>query len=241
MDRRDISRTLPLMGAGTEFFNGVVDSLPDDALRAPSGLDGWSRAHLIAHVARNAEALIRLAEWARTGVENRMYPSPESRAADIEATAVNDPATLRRELLTTAGDLDAALAALDEKTWEAEVRTAADRPIPATEVPWMRIREVWLHSVDLDAGVAVADLPSEVVDALIDDAAPLLGSRAAAGFRLVDSERGTTWAVGTDPVVDVHGTAAQLCGWLLGRTRGDELTAVADGTPSPLPEPPRWL
>ncbi|HEY1972849.1 MAG TPA: hypothetical protein VGH89_33210 [Pseudonocardia sp.] len=42
----------------------------------------------------------------------------------------------------------------------------------------MRIREVWLHAVDLDTGATIADLPQGVLDLL-----------AAAG-----TPRSTTWA-----------------------------------------------
>ena len=36
-------------------------------VRAPSLCDGWSRAHVLSHVARNAEAIQRLAQWAVDG------------------------------------------------------------------------------------------------------------------------------------------------------------------------------
>ena len=153
MNRQDVSVTLPWMGAGTELLVRAVSALPDDALAEPSRLPGWTRAHVVGHLARNAEALTRLATWARTGVETPMYADREQRAADIEESAQAPVDTLRRELVETAATLDAALAALDERTWQAPVRSAVGRPIPAAEVPWMRVREVWLHAVDLDAGV----------------------------------------------------------------------------------------
>lgn len=75
MDRQDKSVTLPWMGAGTEFLLRAVGALPDDALADPSRLPGWTRAHVVGHLARNADALTRLATWARTGVETPMYGS----------------------------------------------------------------------------------------------------------------------------------------------------------------------
>ena len=247
MDRRDPDRTLPLMGAGTEFVIRLVGALPDDALRRPSALPGWTRAHVVAHLARNAEALTRLATWARTGVETPMYPSREARAADIESSADAPDQTLRDELVSTAEDLDAAFAALDATTWRNTVRSALERPLPAVEVPWMRIREVWLHAVDLDAGATLADLPPEVVDALLDDATGMLTTRdgcPAALLRPTDRER--DWTLGPAPhLVELSGTAADLLGWLIGRTDGDGVTATVQegGLPEPggqeggLPEP----
>ena len=245
MDRRDTAVTLPWMGAGTELFARAVGALPDDALCAPSALPGWSRAHVVAHVARNAEALIRLATWARTGVETPMYPSREARAADIEASSQKPVDVLRAELVSTAADLDAALAALDEKTWQAEVRSALGRPIPAAEIPWMRVREVWLHAVDLDAGVSVSEIAPDVVDTLLDDATGMLsGAEGCPSALLAPTDRDRTWPLGpaTDAPVRVRGPAAQVLGWLVGRCGGDAVEAVAaDGAPTAVPQPPRWL
>jgi maleylpyruvate isomerase len=239
VDRRDTGQTLPLMGAGTEVLTRAVDALPDDALREPSALPGWTRAHVVAHVARNAEALTRLASWARTGVETPMYPDRETRAAEIEASAGAPAEVLRRELVSTAGDLDAALAALDERSWRATVRSALGRPLPAAEVPWMRIREVWLHAVDLAAGVELSDIPGQVVDALLDDATAMLSARdGCPSAVLAPADREQSWQLGEPgtPVV-VSGPAAAVMGWLIGRTDGTGVTA----TGGPLPVPPPWL
>jgi maleylpyruvate isomerase len=245
VDRRDTAVTLPWMGSGTELLTRAVDALPDDALRAPSALPGWSRAHVVAHVARNAEALIRLATWARTGVETPMYPSREHRAAEIESSAQAPVDVLRAELVTTAEELDAALAALDDTTWRAEVRSALGRPIPAAEIPWMRVREVWLHAVDLDAGVSVADVAPDVVDTLLDDSTGTLSrAEGCPSAVLVPTDRERTWTLGpaADHPVQVRGEAAQVLGWLVGRTAGEGVAAVAaDGSPAPVPSPPRWL
>jgi maleylpyruvate isomerase len=238
VDRRDIDRTLPLMGAGTEFLVREVDALPDDALREPCALPGWTRAHLVAHLARNAEALTRLATWARTGVETPMYPNPEARAADIEATAGAPAATLRAELVSTAEDLDGALAALDATTWQATVRSAQGRAMPAADVPWMRIREVWLHAVDLDSGASLADVPAEVVDTLLDDATGMLSTREGCPSAvLAPTDRDRTWQLGEPGGVVLAGPAAVVMGWLIGRSDGAALTASG----GPRPVPPRWL
>jgi maleylpyruvate isomerase len=245
VDRRDTAVTLPWMGAGTELLTRAVDALPDDALRAPSALPGWSRAHVVAHVARNAEALTRLATWARTGIETPMYPSREQRAAEIESSAQAPAAVLRTELVTTAENLDAAVAALNETTWQAQVRSALGRALPATEIPWMRVREVWLHAVDLDAGVTVDELPPEVVDALLDDATGTLSTaEGCPAVLLAPTDRERTWSLGpaADEPVQVRGEAAWVLGWLVGRCGPDDVEAsAADGTPAAVPAPPRWL
>lgn len=237
--RRDVTATLPWMGAGTEFLVQLVDALPDDALRAPSALAGWSRAHVVGHVARNAEALARLAHWARTGVETPMYAGPQQRNADIEDSAAYPADRLRRELSATADALDVALAALDDRTWRAQVRSAQGRDIPATEIPWMRVREVWLHAVDLGSGAGVADLPPGVVDTLLDDVVTALSDKdGCPSATLAATDRDRTWTLGPgEATVQVHGPAASLLGWLTGRSGGGSLTALGGD----LPTPPRWL
>ena len=37
-----------------------------EAFRAPSALPGWTRAHVLTHLARNADAMVNLLTWART-------------------------------------------------------------------------------------------------------------------------------------------------------------------------------
>jgi maleylpyruvate isomerase len=228
--------------AGQTVLEGAVAALPDSAFGAPSRLPGWSRAHVVGHLARNAEALGRLAAWARTGVETPMYADAGQRAADIERSATLPPAVQRRDLHDTAAALDAALAALDAAAWAAQVRSALGRTIPAAQVPWLRVREVWLHAVDLDAGPGLPDLPADVVDALLDDVAPAMAARGQLPpLRLEPVDRARDWrlgpAAGAPDAVVLRGTAADLLGWLTGRGDGAALAASA----GPVPSAPRWL
>lgn len=218
--RNDTTRTLPWMRTGTQRLLEQVAGLSDIELAEPSALPEWSRAHLVAHLARNAEALLRLVTWARTGVETPMYPSREARAADIAESAGHPPARLRAELSATAADLDAALAALTPDQWGAQVRSALGRPLPAAQVPWMRVREVWLHAVDLGAGAEVADVPDGVVDLLLDEVtATLSAADGCPSATLAPVDRDGRWRLGSgDHEAVVAAPAATLVGWLTGRT-----------------------
>ncbi|WP_431906002.1 maleylpyruvate isomerase family mycothiol-dependent enzyme [Amycolatopsis thermoflava] len=158
------------MDDGTRLVLRAIDELPDDAFDAPTLLPGWTRRHLVAHLHYNAEALRRLLSWARTGVESRMYESPEHRAAEIEAGAKLPVPELRRLVHDSADALAADVAALPADAWANEVVTAQGRTVPATEIVWMRTREVAVHAVDLDCGVGFEDLPADLVEALITDA-----------------------------------------------------------------------
>ena len=96
---------------------GTARIIEDGDLRAESLLPGWTRAHVLAHLANNADALVNLLTWARTGVETPMYASPEAREAGIESPTV---LMSLAEVLAKASRFDRARAAAakiaDEKT-----------------------------------------------------------------------------------------------------------------------------
>lgn len=154
---------------GTGIFLNALDQLEDADLDAPSRLPGWTRRHVVAHIHLNALALCRLASWAATGVENRMYASPKQRAEEIEEGARLPPRQLRGLVRDSASGLAAALDGLTPAARRAKIVTAQGRTVPATEIYWMRAREVMVHSVDLDAGVTFEHLPSDFTAALLVD------------------------------------------------------------------------
>lgn len=232
-------RLIEWMLEGTRRFEGAVAVLDDANLQAPCALDGWTRAHLASHLARNADALGNLLAWARTGVATPMYPSADARAADIESGAVRDPAEIRTDLVESDARFAAAIANHPDAAWSGAARSALGRPITADEVPWMRIREVWIHLVDLDVGSTFAEIPPAVLAALLDDASGWLGAREGApNVALAASDHDGTWTVaGSGPPTRVTGPIADLTAWLLGRAAPATL-ATDHGT---LPELPRWL
>ncbi|WP_459550206.1 maleylpyruvate isomerase N-terminal domain-containing protein [Nocardia sp. X0981] len=154
---------------GTHLLTEQAAALDEQSMSAPSILPGWTRKHLVAHVAANADALGNLVHWARTGEPTPMYSSMDQRAADIEAGALRPATDLTTWLNTAAATLAAAMDELTTGQWQAEVVTAQGRTVPATEIPWLRAREVCVHAVDLGTGVTFADLPDEFLSALIID------------------------------------------------------------------------
>jgi len=186
------------MDEGTKLFLGCVERLSDDDFGASTRLPGWSRAHVVAHVHHNAEALQRLLHWARTGERTPMYAGVEQRNAEIETSAGTRPAELRERVQASADDLAAAIDGLPETAWANEVQTAQGRTVPATEVLWMRTREVAVHAVDLDAGTTFADLSDDLNTALALD---VVRKRAAGGEAAVLAE----WLTGRSVDVPVLG------------------------------------
>ncbi len=213
---RTLADSLRWVTEGTRLCEEVVDGLEDEQYAGVSALPGWTRAHVVAHLAANAEALRHLAHWAATGEETPMYSSPEQRNADIEAGATRPPAVLRSWFHEEAGALAADFARLTDAQWEARVRTAQGRDVPASEIPWLRAREVMVHATDLDTGVGFADLPQDFLTALHDD---IVAKR------------------GAESVPPLEGTLADRVGYLAGRSRSG--VSTADGAPAP--ELPPWL
>lgn len=215
---------------------GVLD---DAGVAAPSLLPGWTRGHVLTHLARNADGYVNLLEWARTGVRTPAYLSAAAREADIEAGAGRPIAEQLDDLRDAAARFVEAAAAMPAHAWSAGVETrGASRP--AAVLVWGRLREVEVHHVDLDAGYTAADWPEafsrrllrEVVADLADrPAVPALVLRAddIPQELVIGHPRGTT---------TVAGPPHALAGWLAGRTDGAGLTV---SPPGPLPTPPSWM
>jgi len=237
--RRTLHQALEWLAEGTQLFLSGVEGLANARLDAPSALPGWSRKHLIAHVSGNAEALGRLADWAATGVPTPMYSSPDQRAADIESGATLAPDVLRSWALTSAESLSRKLGQLSPPAWQAQVTTAQGRQVPATEIPWLRSREVMLHAVDLGSGLGFRDLPREFLLALLDD---VIVKRTAAGdgpalvLAVSDVGEQRTLPGGGEPR-RVSAGLASMMSWLTGRPGGRVRTA--SGAPPPVLPP--WL
>jgi maleylpyruvate isomerase len=217
---------------GELHLGTALGRLTDEEFAGPSLLPGWPRQRLLAHVARNADALVNLLTWARTGVETPMYASPDAREAGITEAAALPPAQLRGEVLAATGRLATAMRELPDEAWTAQVRTAQGRMVPASEVPWMRCREVWVHAVDLDAGIGFADIPEDVLAALVDDVFRMWDRRdQVPDVAVFAGDR--EWGTGS---LAVAGPLSEVTSWLTGRSTGAGLSA--DG---PLPALAAWL
>ncbi|MEW2354653.1 maleylpyruvate isomerase family mycothiol-dependent enzyme [Spirillospora sp. NPDC029432] len=224
--RRTLADARRWAAHGTELLLGTAAGLDAGGYAAPSALPGWSRAHVAAHVAANAEALSNLVHWAATGEPTPMYASPEERAAGIERGRALPAAELAAWLRRSADALEEAMAALGAERWNAEVVTAQGRTVPAAEVPWMRSREVYVHAVDLANGTSFADLPPDFLTALCDD---VVAKRAASPGPAVvlRASGGGTWELPGDgePAL-VAGEPHEIAAYLTGRDAGP-LTAAA--------------
>ncbi len=215
--------------------------LTDHQTREPSLLPGWTRGHVLTHIARNADGLVNLLTWASTGTPTPMYPSQETRDADIEAGSARPAADLLVDVRDSAARFAAAAGRVPEQAWSAEVgRTPSGPYFPARRALSMRLSEVTIHHADLGAGYGPGDWPADfVAEALPRVGADFTDRQDVPGCMLKATDGAFSSRIGpagSDTDVIVTGPGHALLAWLLGR--GSQDLAVA-GAPA-VPGLPRW-
>jgi maleylpyruvate isomerase len=219
----------------TEGLLRTAEALDDAAVAGPSLLPGWTRGHVLTHLARHADAMTNLLTWARTGVETPAYPSATARAEGIEAGAGRPLAEQIADLRATHERMADAAAAMPAEAWVFHIPS---RNQLAAALPWVRLRELGVHHVDLDTGYTPADwtdafalrLLREIVGGSGREAPSIVLRPYGIEHPLVigDSENA--------PVIG--GPTRAIAAWLAGRGDGAELTIAPDGE---LPTPHFWM
>lgn len=210
----------------------TVDSLAPDQWAEPSVLPGWSRAHVAAHLALNAEGLAGAVDGLVRELAVPVYASAEQRDVDIEELAQADPSELRDRLFAGGQGLRDTLESLDPEQWQGVVPRVPGGPDwPVVTVPGLRRREVEIHHADLAAGYQPTDWPADFQAQLLDEATrdhADSGDSPAFAVHAVDLDR--TWTAGADQPV-VTGSAADLGWWLVGRGSGEGLSCDTGDLP----------
>jgi maleylpyruvate isomerase len=232
------------IGEATDRLLASAAALSDAGAREPSLLPGWTRGHVLTHVARNGDGLGNLLRWARTGITTPMYASREARRADIEAGAGRPAADLAADVRATAIAFAAEAASLPDEAWAAQVQGLTGPAIPALRVLDWRWREVEIHHVDLGTGYRPDDWPGEFVTASLPGVAGEFAGREDAPSCLLQPDGSGLGPLQIGPEqpapqpVLVHGSPASLLAWLIGRDDGSGLRVSPDG--AALPVLPAW-
>jgi maleylpyruvate isomerase len=221
---------LDTLAQSADRFLGAVRALAGDDVPRASALPGWTRAHLLTHVAQAADSRTGMLRAARAGLAGEQYPSEQARADAIEAGARRPAAVIRadvdravRECLTVMRQHPAAL-------WDAPGIWLRGGRGPVRGVVASLRSELEYHHVDLAAGYAPEDWPAEFVATELRRVTALLDHRAdAPPMTLIAA---AALRVGTVPPVDVSGPPAAILAWLSGRGDGSGLDAGAAGLPS---------
>jgi maleylpyruvate isomerase len=205
----------------------TAERLDDPSLTEPSGCSGWSRGHVLSHLARHAEALTGVlaaveqlpAAAFRPGEVTKglrpVYGGDTERDRGIEAHAHDSAAELAGALAAATSELHRRLQHLPADLTDSMVeRTPGGTCVPLGQLPFQRLREVVVHHVDLLSGFIFDDLEDETSRLLLADTLQRIAA-AEPGLapRLVREDTdGSEVEIGG---AEVHGTRAQLLSWLI--------------------------
>jgi maleylpyruvate isomerase len=237
------SRASELLGrvhVATASVLATAATVTDTQAHEPSLLPGWTRGHVLTHLARNADGLRNLLVWARTGVETPQYPSVQARNDGIEAGSGRQAADLAADIAQSAELFAAEAERLDSHDWTVRVAGIRRYGHPAWYTLWRRLSELEIHHVDLGLGYRVSDWPAEFASQCLGRAVTDFTGPDAPAAVLRSADDGTEHRIGPEDAqatVTISGPTRELLAWLIGRSTGGSLVAEPAG---PLPRVPSW-
>ena len=168
--------------------------LDDEAVRRPSLLPGWSVAHAITHIARNADSNTWVLEGALVGEERVQYPGgQEMRDGDIAAGATRSAPELVDDASAACARLEATYERMTVAAWDRQGFKVGGTPWPCRTLPLSRWREVEVHHGDLGIGYSPDAWPLPYVAAELPLALATLDDRVADP---ADRRRLLAWLIG---------------------------------------------
>ncbi|HEY8699497.1 MAG TPA: maleylpyruvate isomerase family mycothiol-dependent enzyme [Arthrobacter sp.] len=218
--------------------------LTDADIAAPSALPGWTRGHVLAHLAGISNAMARQLEYASRGETVELYDGgQEGRNRAIDSSAGHDAATHRADLQAA---VDRVLTAFDSlsdteagatdpgengATWQTPISYRGGVVLDGGLALW---RELLIHTSDLDAGRGPETWSRQFCEHLFD----FLSARVRPEDKLV------LQPLGLPPVsiggggrsIVVSGMITDIAAWLAGRepSLGSlRASAAADGVDLP--------
>ncbi|WP_019855079.1 maleylpyruvate isomerase family mycothiol-dependent enzyme [Actinopolyspora mortivallis] len=206
----------------------LVSELEPAEFRADSRLPGWSRAHVVAHLANNAIALANMTSAAGRGELVDPYPAGDRDEA-IERDAAQESIALVQQLATSQAQLEIVWDSVAERDWQRPVRF---RDGTVADLVLCRWRELEIHTVDLDLDHTEQHWTPEFCEHAIDFLLPRL---EGAGVVLAPEELDRTWQLGDSPTRRITGSCREIACWMAGRTP----RRLPDGD-GPLPELGPW-
>jgi maleylpyruvate isomerase len=179
---------------------GALGGLRDDQVRRPSRLPGWSVGHVLTHIARNADSVVRrLAGARRDEIVDQYVGGREGRELEIAEGAGRSAAELVDDIARTSAGVDIACSQMPAEAWSRLTRGVGGGLSPAYAVVFSRWREVEVHHVDLGLGYEPDRWPARLVEIWLPDVVEGLPGRA-------DPRALLAWSVG-------RGAAPELADW----------------------------
>ena len=165
MDARRLDRDVAGAAAAHQGLLSMLDDCIDAGTldgAAPSRLPAWTVGHVLTHLGRNADSMIRVLAAAERGETiDRYEGGVERRNSEIEAGARRSAVELVADVRATIWELEQTWSR--QSRWDGRSRERPGREIPVTDLPFMRWREVEVHRTDLGLGYEPEDWPAEYV------------------------------------------------------------------------------
>lgn len=156
-----------------------IRGLSDGQVAEPSLLPGWSRGHVLTHLARNADSVVRRLDAAARGDTVEQYRGGRTgRREEIAAGAHRNAAELIEDVRRSAEDVDACFAGYPTDAWDRPTRTIEGAERPARTIAFSRWREVEVHHVDLSIGYGPGNWPDGLVERWLPSLTEGLSRRA---------------------------------------------------------------
>jgi maleylpyruvate isomerase len=206
----------------------LTADLDEATARGDSVLPGWSRGHVITHIANFSEAMTRQVNEALQGRLVEVYDGGRpARDAAIEAGADRPAAELRTHLNEAVSTLLASWDKVGPTDWPLPILHRNSNLSAGLQATW---RELTIHTSDLNLAFTPADWSDDFCLHLLD----FLRPRTPDNVHLILQAGETTWDNGTGEDVTLQGTLTDLTAWYAGRPTPGPITGP---TPDLLPWP----
>jgi maleylpyruvate isomerase len=201
------------VGDAQRRLNDAIAGFDGSTMTRASRLPGWTVAHVLAHVARNAHSHVRRAAAAARGEITDQYPGGyEGRTAEIDAGAARTAIDIVDDVRSSAERLGRTWAATRDHAWAMPTRDVGGRERTLAQLVSRRWQELEVHSIDLDVGITHRDWPDEFVATFLPRVRRTLATRLPEGAHA--------------PAPDTIDVRDELA-WLYGRFERDDLPVLA--------------
>jgi len=141
-----------------------LESLTDKQCREPSALPGWTRGHVLSHLARNAESHVHVLQCAARGEVGEQYVGgAKARKQGIETHATDSAEALVASVRKSIYALEGQWAATSSEGWQGRGVNSAGASIAMSDIVFLRWREVEVHHADLALAFTFANWNSTYV------------------------------------------------------------------------------
>ncbi|HTW99570.1 MAG TPA: maleylpyruvate isomerase N-terminal domain-containing protein, partial [Acidimicrobiales bacterium] len=171
-----------------------LSGLDEATARRPSLLPGWTVGHVLTHLARNADGIVRWIEGTLAGTTVPRYAGGrEQRDREIEIGAGRPAPELVDDLWRASARLEQVWQRAVMAGWPDVDPRPTDAPWLPAESPWRRLVEVEIHHSDMGLGYHAGEWSDALVDWMLPMRLERLETQISDGAQ---RRRLLTWLVG---------------------------------------------